>query len=333
MTITEVAGERLGGFKSGEGVSIWVNGVRTVGTVVLPGDAASLDPSLINQLLNESIGRLTAPYSRASNIFVASAAAAAPYIQTITSNLLNAKLFTECEMTDARVLNAAELTSSGQWIVIQARVATFIPGSRAYVIAESDRLIVGQAIVSKDGTVDLNGAVPLSALGAGAHRFRIIGSRQVGIVSADEQGQIILSDASMESIRTYDNMSTAAVHLDSPTRHITRFIPLHEGAPWWMLLVIVGLMLVGVRERRRLRQSQNAMAPAWRRFIAARSPLAPIFAALVVSVSCFMTLYFELILPALAIGVLSFIRLQRTPMSNSLKKKTDIPPRLKMRQT
>ena len=47
MTIEQVAGERLGGFRSGEGVSIWVNGVRTIATVILPGDIAQMDPTLL----------------------------------------------------------------------------------------------------------------------------------------------------------------------------------------------------------------------------------------------------------------------------------------------
>lgn len=311
MTLPELAGEKLGGFKPGEGVAIWVNGVRTVGTAILPGDLEVADAGVINQILTESVGRLATGYTSANSIFVGTRSEALGLSFLVTANQVNVKLFTECEMGDARVLTADEAASTGRWVIVKAKVSTFIPGTRVYVIAESARLIIGQAIVNKDGTVSVAGAVPISLLGPGAHRFRIIGSRELANVTADAEGQVILTTEAMESIRTYDNMSTAAVHFDSSARHIVRYIPLREGAPWWLLLLIAVTGLFGIRERRKLRTSA-AVAPAWRKRLASGAPVLPVVMSLIAAAISFVTLFFEIILPALAVGIFFAWRVART---------------------
>lgn len=310
MTLPELAGEKLGGFKPGEGVAIWVNGVRTVGTAILPGDLEVADAGIIDQILTESVGRLAIGYTSANSIFVGTRTEALGLNFGVTADRLNVQLFNECEMGDARVLTADEAALAGRWLIVKAKVSTFIPGTRVYVIAESDRLIIGQAIVNKDGTASVAGAVPISLLGPGAHRFRIIGSRELANVTADDQGEVILTTEAMESIRTYDNMSTAAVHFDSSTQHLVRYIPLREGAPWWLLLLITAAGLFGIRERKRL--SKSAAAPSWRKRLASGAPALPVVMSLIAAAICFATLFFEIILPALAVGAFFAWRVSRT---------------------
>jgi hypothetical protein len=315
MTIPEVAGEHLNGFTPGQEVTIRVDGVRTVATGVLPADLDVVPTNTIEDLLSATLSGLNTDYAGVTGMQVISSADGAAAAPTIDSAVATGELFIECEMTNARTLTAAEKSAGGRWLKIIARTKSYVPGTRVYLVAESDRLIVGVAIVGADGTASLDGAVPLSALGAGAHRFRIIGSRTIANVFADDQGVITLSDTAMESVRTFDNATTAVVRIIAPQKKLVRYIPLRESAPWWLLVLIVLLTALGIRERRIAHRDPRAARRAVRLRLARRAWAAPLLLAVIIALIGYTLLYFELMVPALSIGLLGFYMVRTSPLN------------------
>jgi hypothetical protein len=181
--------------------------------------------------------------------------------------------------------------------------------------AVMDDQIVGVAIVGADGTATLVGAVPLSALGAGAHRFRIVGSRTIANVVADQQGTITLSNTAMESVRTFDNATTAVVRIIAPQKKLVRYIPLREAAPWWLLVLIVLLTALGIRERRIAHRDPRAARRAVRVRLARRAWAGPVILAIIIALIGYSLLYFELMVPALLIGLLGFYMVRTSPLN------------------
>jgi hypothetical protein len=315
MTIPEVVGEHLGGFTPFEGVTIRVDGVRTVATGVLPGNLEVAPTQTLVDLLSATLGNLDAGYAGVTGMQILPSAEGSAAATNIDPAVASDKLFVECELTDARTMTAAEKSASGRWLKIIARASTYVPGTRVYLVAESDRLIVGMAIVGADGTASLDGAVPLSALGAGAHRFRIVGSRTIADVVANEQGVITLSDSAMESVRTFDNATTAVVRMIAPQKMLVRYIPLRESAPWWLLVLIVLLTALGIRERRIAYRDPRATRRALRLRLARRVWAGPLLLAIIISLIGYAFLYFELMVPALLIGLLGFYMVRTSPLN------------------
>jgi len=135
-------------------------------------------------------------------------------------------------------------------------VEQYVPGSRVYLVITSDPLIIDSAIVSNDGTARLSGAVPLEVLGEGAHRLRVVGSRQLSGIVANDRGEIRVPEAALREVETFDNGTTAVVEItgvqqSGGVRTVVRYIPLRGEFPWWLLVaVLIGDLGAGVLRKR-----------------------------------------------------------------------------------
>jgi hypothetical protein len=324
MSIAEAKSEQLGGFQPGEEVSIRVDGVATIGKGLLPGNFDAIPDAVLEQAFTVQEQQASFDYARLTGIAVVAGSSGPKLVSQIALDSRSQALFGECEVGGARILTDAEKVSHNRWLKVDARVEAFTPGSKVYLIAESDRIVIGEAVVSADGTVALSGTVPVDALGAGAHRFRIVGSRVLEKVFADSQGNISLSDSAMAAVRTMDNQSTAIVHIDAPDMKLVRYIPLRENAPWWMLVLIVLLAAFAMRERREAHLDPSAVRRAARMRLAQALWVAPLAMGLFVAAFGFASLYFELITPAIVIGCIGLYMARTSPL---IRAGADVPAR------
>jgi hypothetical protein len=93
-------------------------------------------------------------------------------------------------------------------------------------------------------------------LGEGAHRLRVVGSRQLTGIVVNEQGEIHVPEAALREVETFDHGTTAVVEItgaqkDGGVRTFVRFIPLRGEFPWWLLVaVLIGDLGAGLLRKR-----------------------------------------------------------------------------------
>jgi hypothetical protein len=253
-TVGALAGETLAGFSSGSGVTVRVSGSRTVAQFVLPRTGGTFDNSALIASLQDSAARQALAYAHIETALVASTAptnAGVPIIDP--ADLVR---FTEEELDGAEPFAADGARGMSNWLIVNVSVAQYVPGSRVYLVITSDPLVIDSAIVSSDGTARLTGAVPLEVLGEGAHRLRVVGSRQLSGIVVNEQGEIHVPESALREVETFDHGTTAIVEItglqkSGGVRTIVRYIPLRGEFPWWLLLgVLIGDLGAGVLRKR-----------------------------------------------------------------------------------
>jgi len=254
--VDNLAKESLKGFASGSGIQIRVSGSRTVGLFILPGAQDSIDNAAISGSLQDSIRREAQSFAGVTDLRVVSER---PVFTASATTISAAEVSRFAEMQLPGVRFADTNVSSRHWLVVQAHVTTYTAGSTVYLLVTSSPLVIGLAVVGADGTARIEGALPLDTLGGGAHRLRIVGSRDFGTVSVSEQGSLQIPPQTLTQIRLFDQETTAVVEVagmnaDGGARLLVRYIPLHEDAPYWMLLILLDLdlLVLYLRRRRRL---------------------------------------------------------------------------------
>lgn len=265
-TVDGLANESFGGFASGSGIEIRVSGSRTVGLFILPGAQANIDNAAIRASLSDSAIREGRSFARVTDLQVMDERpAAADRIPEFSD--ADRKRFAEMELVGASLVDTS--IASRHWLVVQAAAETYTPGSTVFLVVTSTPLVIGAARVGADGAAVITGAAPLELLGGGAHRLRVVGSRDFGTVTVNAQGGMQIPPATLAEIQLFDQETTAVVELiglqpDGGARQLVRYIPLHEDPPYWMLLVPLDLVLLSLylRRRRRLEpvRSKSLMA-------------------------------------------------------------------------
>ena len=162
--------------------------------------------------------------------------------------------FAEMALPGARFADTG--VSSGRWLIVHVAVGTYTPGTVVYLVVTSEPIIIGAAVVRADGTATLAGALPLGLLDSGAHRIRVVGSRDFGTVTVTAQGSLHIPAVTLRHIELFDTETTAVVEIlgvdaAGGTRQLVRYIPLHTDPPYWILLVLLDLCLLGLYLRRR----------------------------------------------------------------------------------
>jgi hypothetical protein len=219
-----------------------VSGSRTVALFVLPRTIGTDGTAALVASLQDSAARQALAYAHVETAFVASAAPANSGVPIIDPADL--RRFAEEELEGAEPFAVSNASTMRNWLVVTVRVAQYVPGTRVYLVITSDPLIIDSVIVSSDGTAQLIGAVPLEVLGEGAHRLRVVGSRQLGGIVADEQGEIRVPEAALREVETFDHGTTAVVEITGTQqsgsgRTIVRYIPLRGEFPWWLLVAVL----------------------------------------------------------------------------------------------
>jgi hypothetical protein len=253
-TVSGLAGESLAGFSAGSSVTVRVSGSRTIAQFVLPRTVGTIDTAALVASLQDSAARQALAYAQVETAFVSTAAPANTGVPIVDPADL--QRFTEEELDGVEPFAVSGASAMRNWLVVNVSVAQYVPGSRVYLVITSDPLIIDSAIVSNDGTARLSGAVPLEVLGEGAHRLRVVGSRQLGGIVVNAQGEIHVPDAALREVETFDHGTTAVVEItgvqrSGGVRTIVRYIPLRGEYPWWLLVaVLIGDLGAGLLRKR-----------------------------------------------------------------------------------
>jgi hypothetical protein len=251
--VSALGGESLTGFAPGSSTAVRVSGSRTIAMFVLPRVSDGLDTASIVVSLNDSATRQALGYARITSTDATTSRPADGGVPIIDA--ADAARFAAEELSGAAPLDADSVPNSDAWLVVEVDVEQYVPGSRVYLVVTSEPLVIDSVVVSMNGSASLRGAVPLAMLGEGAHRLRVVGSRQLPGILVDEKGAITVPESTLREIETFDNGTTAVVEItgqqqSGANRAIVRYIPLRGDFPWWLLLA-VGLADLGAAVLRR----------------------------------------------------------------------------------
>ena len=250
VNIFDFAVRNSGGFTSRAGLRVDVLGSRTVGLFVLP-DMDAIDDAAVSASLSDSAARQATSYARViSTVMVAPAdglAAGAP-------RHVDQAFFAAMELPGARTLDAS--AQSLHWLRISVAVDHYVPGTDVYLVVTTTPVIIGSAVVAEDGSAVIDAYAPLDVFGAGAHRLRVIGDRDLGGITTDASGNVAIPSAVLDEIQTFDVQTTAIVQItgaqpDGGRRVVTRYIPLRGDLPWWLLAIVIEADLAILLVRRR----------------------------------------------------------------------------------
>jgi uncharacterized repeat protein (TIGR02543 family) len=243
-TPTQIRGERLQGFQPGASTRIEIVGARS-GARFVVSDTVAIDNLTLVNAINQSIASQRADFFGIEQV--------QPVTEPLPSEpweddqRAEADFLFEAAGLDAPAnLGDFDTASFSNWVFVQSRAATYLPGSTVYLAVTSDPVVIGQAVVDANGEATLTGTFPAEILGAGEHRVRLVGTRALDGVLVDDEGSIQVTNTLMEEIQRFDlgTQSTIAISGANPTGELhtaVRIIPLVPQAPWWTLSVVGGV--------------------------------------------------------------------------------------------
>lgn len=251
-TIPQLAAETFNGFASGSGTWVEVIGAKTAGQfIVTPQQVA--DSFTVARALKESIDRNSVDFAQISQV---SAIAAPPTKKLLTGAATeDAKnTFAASQLSNPITLGDLDLSAAKSWLKIDATAETYKPGSVVYLAVTTQPIILGAAIVAKDGTAQFSGYLPVDLLPEGGHNIRIVGTRSLDGITTTADGQVKVSNATLQEIQKFDagTVSTVKVLGQNSTGGLNgaiREILLEKNTPWWTiwLLLVFVLTTLGIR--------------------------------------------------------------------------------------
>jgi hypothetical protein len=263
-SVSELAGERLGGFDPTQGIRIEVIGSRTGARFVLTS-AERVDTVALLGVLRSSAVTQAADFAAITGVrSVASGSVPEDWSPDARRDVED--VFAAAGLPVPVSLGALDTSRVTVWIEIRLDGATYLPGSIVHLTATSSPIVLASAVVGRDGTVRISGTLPINLLGAGEHRVRLVGIRSLDGVTVDDRGTVQLTAATLTEIERFDLRTQATVAVIGTNtqggRHVAlRVVPLEPDAPWWTLwLIAVALVAFGwARRRRRLTSTRARM--------------------------------------------------------------------------
>ncbi|AXE54424.1 MBG domain-containing protein [Aurantimicrobium sp. MWH-Uga1] len=239
-SIESIKEEALSGFAPGVSTRIEIIGARTTGQfVITPGQIG--DPVAIAAAIKESTDRNATDFAQITS--------AQPTSQPTKNQILSGPttqdavdVFAASDLAKPVTVGSLNLGAATNWLKVEAQVATYKPGSVVYLAVTTSPIIFGSAVVGEDGKVAISGNLPLSLLEDGGHNIRLVGTRELDGVSAGSDGQIQLSDTTLNEIKKFDTGSKATIKLvgantSGGVHQVVREIPLEKNVPWWTLWI------------------------------------------------------------------------------------------------
>jgi uncharacterized repeat protein (TIGR02543 family) len=252
-TVDEMSTEAVDGFKAGSSVVIRVSGARTAGQFVL-SDSSAIDTVAVAATLEESTARQETDFAKISDV----AAVTDVNWDKVTTGEVTpdaTDLFKASGLGKPKTLGSFDTASADHWVEVGGDAGGYEPGSVVYLAVTTDPIIFGSALVDKYGNAHIDGLLPIDVLEPAAHSIRIVGTRDLGGVRVDSNGQIQLSDATMNAIQEFDQGTNAVVEIlgngKSGPHAAVRLIPLEQFVPWWVLWVFLAVLLAAFIWRRR----------------------------------------------------------------------------------
>lgn len=248
---SELAGEVLGGFASGTGAVVQVTGARTTAQFIV--DPTTLgDPIGLVTALNESSLRLTADFAVLRSADVTDRPADDLLLGGQVSYDARA-VFEAAGLARPVLVDALGVGDATRWIIVEADAKGYLPGSVVYLVVTTQPVIVAATVVDRDGSAELVGAIPADLFPAGAHDLRLVGTRVLTGATANDAGEIRLSEQAMDDIQRFDAGTWATVEItgtaaNGGTASAVRVVLLGLEAPWWTVMALggLGLLLLGL---------------------------------------------------------------------------------------
>lgn len=258
----ELKSEQLAGYEAFAGVQVDVIGAKTVATLAIAADGA-IDATAIAQAIRDAAGDQSGSFARLGTV--------EPVQRPTTVDRLaisadDRAYFTLSRLDEPTALSALDTSAASSWMHFSVDITGYKPGTTAYLTMTSSPVVFGSAVVGPDGTAHLEGDMALDVLPAGVHRLRVVGDREIGMVTADAAGNVMLTPAQLAEIQRFDQGTDAAVRLSGAnatggTHLALRIVPLDLVVPWWLLWMLGALVLLLVAAR--LARVAEGVAGRW----------------------------------------------------------------------
>ena len=265
VTPAQAIDEKIDGFTPGTGVYLEILGSRT-GARFVATTANLVDSLTLIEAIRASIGTQAADFFEITNATTATAPAK-PEAWTERQLASVKDYFAAVGLAEPKSLNDVDFGSVDQWIEVSTTASTFVPGSTVFLTLTSEPLVLASAVVDRFGNVEISGSIPVEYLDAGEHRIRLVGIRALAGVSVDDNGEVQISQETMDEIQRFDLGTQATVRMGGTTPtgdslSAIRVIPLEPLAPWWTLwFILVGFLAsIWLRRKDKLKTTAKFVA-------------------------------------------------------------------------
>jgi uncharacterized repeat protein (TIGR02543 family) len=264
-SVSQLQSEAVGGFAQGSSVTIKVSGARTTGQFIL-SSSTSIDTVSVAAALKESQSRTATDFAQLSAV---NPVATVDWTRVTTGSVTTdaTDLFKASGLGAPRTVADLPASTATHWVDVNANASGYVPGSVVYLAVTTEPIIFGSAQVDLNGNVTIDGLLPIDVLEPAAHSIRVVGTRNLGGVSVDKNGQLQLANSTMEQIQRFDKGTNAVVELygssDSGLHSAVRLVPLNQTIPWWILWTYLGALLVAFAVRRWKKTSRTAVVTLW----------------------------------------------------------------------
>ena len=246
-TVAELASEDIGGFTPGQSTYLEIIGART-GARFVVSEAEVVDSLTLVRAMRASIEAQRSDFFSIDSVDVATQPVVPDEWDDQERDNAN-RLFEASGLPEPTLLTDLDPESFSEWVFVQTRADTYVPGSTVYLTLTSEPVVLAEAVVDRNGEVVVSGTVPAEFLTAGEHRVRLVGIRALDGVIVGDDGEIQVSPELLDEIERFDlgTQSTIAFFGSNPTGGVhtaVRVIPLIPTAPWWTLWIIGGVFLL-----------------------------------------------------------------------------------------
>jgi hypothetical protein len=254
VTPSQLADETISGFAPNSGLFIEVLGSRT-GARFVATTANLVDSLTLIEAVRASIPAQAADFFQLTLARVGSEPTK-PEPWTERQQLVAFDYFQASGLELPVSLADLDFADYTSWIEVSGQAAGYVAGSTVFLTLTSSPLVIAQGEVDRFGNIELTGSIPVQYLEPGEHRVRLVGIRSLGGVSVDDNGEIVISDQTMQEIERFDLGTQATVRLGGKTPegdylNAIRVVPLEPVAPWWTLWFILAGFLIAFVARRR----------------------------------------------------------------------------------
>lgn len=249
-SVGEIASESIGGFKPGAGLRIEVTGSRISGQFVV-SPASIADPVALAAAIEESTSRTKSNFAQVNSVAPAPSAPQSSQIFDTPITTKVSEVFSASGLEKPRTVGDLKPSTKQKWLSVDASVNSYVPGSTVYLVVTTQPTILAAATVGTDGKANLEGLLPVDLLDAGGHNIRLVGTRLIDGVSADNAGNITLDDSAITEIKKFDEGTKATVALygkssAGSTMSAVREVYLDKFVAWWTVWLAAGIGLLAL---------------------------------------------------------------------------------------
>lgn len=253
-TLEEISSEKLSGFAPGVGTRIEVIGARTGARFVI-ADNSQLDAVTMLTAIQNSIPAQRQDFTQIQQVSE-TLTPSIPQSWTTKDREFATEIFAASGLSQPILLSDLLTEQYSQWLRIESTARTYLPGSIVYLTITSKPLVLGTAVVDKNGEVKVTGDLPVEWLETGEHKIRIVGIRSLDGVSVDEAGEVQLAQETLDEIQKFDLGTQATITVVGQNslggEHAAlRIVPLNPVAPWWTLWILLAVTLTSLYLQRK----------------------------------------------------------------------------------